>query len=190
MSADALFDVTDALRVRLEGAIGEGQVYVGPPVDTDVGERRLSLFLFHLQPNQELRNSQYLVSPPDPTEPLVERQALPMDLRFLISVFRAAGNGGVAEANELNTLGQAIQALHAEPTLTGLSLPDQTVRLTPEPYPMEELSRVWGLFPETSYRTSVVYMATPVFIATELIGGASPVLERTLSGGVASGSQA
>ncbi len=184
MSVDAIFEVTDALRLRLESAVGDGQIYVGPPVDTDVGERRLSLFLFHIQPNKELRNADYLTSSPNVDEPLVERRALPLDLRFLISVFRVAGNGGVAEPNELNTLGQAMQELHAEPTLTGPGLPDQTVRLTPEAYPMEELSRVWGLFPQTSYRTSVVYLASPVFVASEVIAGGPPVVERTLLGGI------
>ena len=29
---------------------------------------------------------------------------------------------------------------------------------------MEEISRVWGLLPETPYQTSVIYLATPVFV--------------------------
>jgi hypothetical protein len=29
---------------------------------------------------------------------------------------------------------------------------------------MEEISRVWGLFSGISYRTSIVYLATPVFV--------------------------
>lgn len=187
MSADAIAAVTEALRVRLETAVGVGEVYVGPPVSGDVGPRRVALFLFHLEPNRELRNTERLTPPPagtPPTDPSIALNALPMDLRYLISVFRRAGGGGVADANELTTLGQVIQVLHAQSTLGGSLLSNQEVRLTPEPYPMEELSRVWGLFPQTSYRTSVVYLATPVFIEAGPITLGPPVEERQMEGGL------
>lgn len=180
MSADAIFEVTQALGTVLEAAVGPGQVYVGPPVETDVRQRRVALFLFHIEPNRDLRNAEYLVDPAtgDQTDPLVKGNVLPLDLRYLVSVFRVAGNGPGAEPNELTTLGQIMQRLHAEPVLAGSLLPDQQVRLTPEPYPMEELSRVWGLFPQTSYRTSVVYLATPVFVSTGPVRRGEPVIER------------
>lgn len=189
MTADAIFAVTEALRIKLGVAIrddqaGADQVYVGPPVAKDVGTRRLSLFLFHLEPNRDLRNAEHLVTPAlDGDQPRVEADALPLDLRYLLSVFRPAGDGGAADADELNTLGLAIQALHAEPTLRGPGLDDQVVRVTPEPYPMEEMSRVWGLFPETSYRTSMVYLASPVFVSVDPEPAGPRVLERTLRSG-------
>lgn len=189
MTAGAIFAVTEALRVRLGTAIrgaqaGVDQVYVGPPVASDVGTRRLALFLFHLEPNKALRNAEHLVAPAsDDDRPWVDADALPLDLRYLLSVFRPAGDGGAADADELNTLGLAIQALHAEPTLRGPGLEDQVVRVTPEPYPMEEMSRVWGLFPQTSYRTSMVYLVSPVFVSVDPQPLAPRVLQRTLKSG-------
>jgi hypothetical protein len=182
VSADAISRVTDELQARLEAAIGAGRVYVGPPEVDDVGDRTLALFLFHIVPNQELRNERYFVaSSNNPTDPLVETNSLPLDLRFLISVFRSAGagNGGMADPDELLTLGRAVRALHERPVIDGSQVPNQLVRITPEPYPMEELSRVWGLFPQTSYRTSMVYLASPVSVSLDppLVG--PPVVERT-----------
>jgi len=187
VSADAIAAVTEAFRIRLETAVGAGQVYVGPPVATDVGQRRVALFLFHIEPNRELRNTERLTSPPPdapPDAPLVPLDALPLDLRYLISVFRRSDGGGIADPNELTTLGQVIQVLHGAPTLGGALLQGQEVRLTPEPYPMEEMSRVWGLFPQTSYRTSIVYLATPVFVEADPLPRGTAVEQRRLNAGL------
>ena len=145
------------------------------------------MFLFHIEPNRELRNAERLRTPPPgapPDQSAVELDALPLDLRYLISVFRTAGGGAAGDPNELAALGQVIQRLHAEPTLTGAILPGQEVRVTPEPYPMEELSRVWGLFPADPYRTSVVYLATPVFIEAGPLVVGPPVQSRRLDPGL------
>jgi hypothetical protein len=185
MTAQALYEVTDALRVRLESAVGEGQVYVGPPDGEDVGDRLVSLFLFHIDPNRDLRNTPFIAVSEDPDDPAIEIDAHPVDLRYLISVFRTGGNGGTAEPAELLNLGLIMQTLRAQPTLLGPVVGEQVVRVTHEPYPMEEMSRVWGLYPQTFYRTSVVYLVSPVFIALEPTSSGPPVVERTLVGAVA-----
>jgi hypothetical protein len=181
MSADAIAGVTVALQNRLASAIG-GPVHVGPPIPDDVGARKAALFLFHVVPNQALRNEPYYVArPSDPAGPLVEAPALPLDLRFLVSVFRTAGagGGGVSDPEELSTLGLIVQALHQYPFIDGTQVPDQLVRITPEPYPMEELSRVWALFPQTPYGTSMVYLLSPVSVAVPPPPAGPPVLQRT-----------
>lgn len=181
MSADAIVRVTAALQARLATAIG-GPVYVGPPNAEDVASRTLCLFLFHVVPNQALRNDPYYVARPgDTTGPLVEADALPLDLRYLVSVFRSAGagTGGLGDPDELLTLGRAVRALHDQPVIDDAHVPGQVVRITPEPYPMEELSRVWGLFPQTSYRTSMVYLVSPVSVALDPPPAGPAVRERT-----------
>lgn len=187
MTETAIFDTTEMLRTRIGQAIGlANQVHVGPPLRNEIGEARVSLFLFHMEVNAELRNQQRLLAPP-PMAPATQAgipvDALPWDLRFLITVFRTPDNS-VIPPNELVSLGQVIQEFHARPTLTGAALNEQVVRITPEPYPMEELSRVWGLFPQDVYRTSVVYLVSPVFIEVgpETIG--QPVQRREQRAGV------
>ena len=115
MTADAIALVTAALQARLESAVGVGKVYVGPPVTEDVGDRKLALFLVHAVPNQALRNGQVLVPRPgDADGPLVETDALALDLLYVLWVFRSAGAGpgGAGDPDELLTLGAAVRALH------------------------------------------------------------------------------
>jgi hypothetical protein len=181
MSANAIALITDAVRARLEAAVGVGRVYVGPPVAEDVADRKLALFLFHVLPNQAMRNeSHYVPASSDPQAPLGEVNAIPLDLRYMISAFRSTGTGtgGTASADELLTLGAAIQHLHAHPDIDASQVPQQLARITPEPYTTEDLSRVWGLMPQTSYRTSMVYLVSPVFIALEPSPGSPRVMER------------
>ncbi|MET1133296.1 MAG: DUF4255 domain-containing protein [Aeromicrobium sp.] len=185
MSADAIADLTSAIRNRIEDAVGQSTVHIGPPVSADLtaGES-ITLFLFHLEPNRDLRNVEHLVDPPGggPDDLLVPSNALPLDLRYVISVFRRPSNA--VDPVELRLLGQLVQALAAQPTYTDPVLPGQSVRLTPEPYPMEEMSRVWGLFPTTPYQSSIVYLAAPVLITYATPAAAAPVVERRLDGGV------
>lgn len=179
MSADAIARVTAVLQNRLAAAIG-APVYVGAPIAEDVGTRRLSLYLYQVVPNQALRNERHYVAPAGDTDgPLVETQALPLDLHYLVSAFRSAALGGMGDADELVTLGQVVQALHQEPLIDGAQVPDQLVRITPEPYTVEELNRIWGLFPESSHRPSVVYLLSPVSVALDPPLAGPPVRRRT-----------
>jgi hypothetical protein len=185
VSTDAILAVTTVLQGRLAAAVG-GPVYVGPPNLPDVGDRTLSLFLFHVVPNQAMRNEPfYVTSPTDPNGPLVQANSLPLDLRFLISVFRSAGvgGGGVADPDELLTLGRAIRALHEQPFIDESQVPEQAARITPEPYSMEELSRVWGLMTQTSYRTSMVYLVGPVSVSVDPSPADPAVRQRILREG-------
>lgn len=191
MSANAIALVTDAFRMRLEAAVGSGQVYVGPPVAEDVGDRKLALFLFHVLPNQAMRNTiHYVPASTDPEDPFVEANAIPLDLRYLVSAFRSTGtgNGGLADPDEMLNLGAAIQQLHAYPDIDSSQVPHQLARITPEPYTMEDISRVWGLMPQTSYRTSLVYLVSPVFIALAPESRAPRVTEHEYRHGALSGS--
>ena len=188
MTTDAIEKTTQALKNRIEQAISPSKVHIGAPHRQHRNTKDVTLFLFHIEPNAELRNEQRFEAPPaeGPAErPSKQIDALPLDLRYLITVYRS-GDDNTADAHELIKLGQIIQTLHAQPTLIGPQLRNQIVRLTPEPYPLEELSRVWALFPDVRYSTSMVYLATPVFVEVSDPSIAAPVLRRTQKSGVIS----
>ena len=166
MSASAIYNVTQALKRRLELALAEvpdtGNVFVGPLDDPDAKGASLILLLYRIAPNPSLRNHEHrIVSDNPPPEAIVYENSLPLILHYLITV-------GTRTATEddplLRLLGHAMRALNDEPELTGPQVGHETVRVSLEPVSTEEMSRIWTLFPTANYRTSIAYVASPVWI--------------------------
>lgn len=193
MSADAILDVTEALRARLEAALTRSQVpgtvFVGPLDDPDAKSAALILFLYRIVPNASLRNREHYVVSSVPTTPrLVFRDALPLDLYFLVTVGTVPG---ASEETLLKALGFAMQEIQIRPDLTGSAVKYQTVHVTLEPLTTEEASRIWALFPTANYRTSIAYLATPVWIdPPQPSAPAEPVVTDELLAGPRSGGAA
>jgi hypothetical protein len=159
-----------------------GTVFVGPLDDPNASGAVLVLFLYRVVPNANLRNSQHRVlSGGPPPSVQVFENSVPLDLYFLITVGTPPNS---SQESMLLALGYAIQLIQAAPELTGASVNHETVRLTCEPLSTEEASRIWALFPTVNYRTSVAYLATPVWIdpaSPEPVAG--PVMEQQLNAG-------
>ncbi|BAB52816.1 DUF4255 domain-containing protein [Mesorhizobium japonicum] len=166
MSADSVYNVTQAVRDRLVAAlatIGEmGNVFVGPLDDPDARGATLILFLYRMAPNASLRNREHRVISRNPPQAVdVYTNSLPLELHYLITV---GTRDATVDDPLLKYLGAAIQALNNEPELNGQRVGHEPVHLSFEPLSTEEMSRIWTLFPTANYRTSVGYMATPVWI--------------------------
>lgn len=184
MNADAIFNVTQALRTRLEESLnGSGTVFVGPLDDPDAKGASLVLFLYRLAPNPSLRNCEHrVISDAAPHDVIVYENSLPLVLHYLITVGTLSGS---AEDPLLQLLGRAIRKLNDDPELTGVKVGHETVRVSLEPLTTEEMSRIWTLFPTANYRTSVAYVASPVWIDPEQpLVPAAPVIEDRLDAGV------
>jgi hypothetical protein len=164
VNGDGILRVTEVLRDRLKQALVlsgvPGTVFVGPLDDADASGAALILFLYRIVPNATLRNREHRV-PSSSVPPPVFQNALPLDLFFLVTVGTMPGS---SEETPLRALGFAIQALQADPDLTGAGVGQETVHVTLEPLSTEETSRIWALFPTVNYRTSIAYLATPVWI--------------------------
>ena len=187
MSEFAIFHATNSLKSLLVDNIDQlvpGNTHIGAPIRAEIVDTpKVTIFLFHIQPNAELRNQQRFKTPTPGvpvTSPAGKLDSLPLDARYMITVFRE----GNTEPNELSTLGKIMQLLHSQPTLNVPQLPGQFIRLTPEPYPMEEISRIWTLFPQDRYRTSVVYLASPIFVDVTDHDEALPVVRRIQKNGI------
>lgn len=186
MNADAIRRVTVALKSRLEAALASalipGTVFVGPLDDPDAGGAALILFLYRVVPSANLRNREHRVpsnTPPPPVQ--VFQNALPLDLYYLVTVGTMPGT---SEEKPLHSLGVAMQALQADPDLTGDKVNHEAVHLTLEPLTTDEAGRIWALFPNANYRTSIAYLATPVWIDPlhpEAVAG--PVMSDQLKAG-------
>lgn len=186
MKGDAILQVTRALYDRLAAALTDsgvpGTVFVGPLDDPGASGAALILFLYRIEANASLRNGEHRVvsaAPPPPTQ--VFHDSLPLNLYFLVTV---GTRPGPTEETLLGALGHVMQALQAVPDLTGAKIDHETVHVSLEPLNTEEISRIWALFPTANYRTSVAYLATPVWIDPPAPGpSAPPVVQDQLNAG-------
>ena len=185
MDANAIFGVTKALHERLQGALqradpnNPGTVFVGPLDDPLAQAANLILFLYRIVPSATLRNREHVVpsgNPPPATT--TYRDSLPLDLYFLVTVGRRPGEN---EEPLLRILGFAMQECQIHPNLMGVVVGHETVHVTLEPLSTEEIARIWALFPTANYRTSIAYVASPVWIDPPAPpAGAGRVLEDTV----------
>ncbi len=166
MSAESIRSVTLAIETRLKAALTAAgsthTTYVGPLDDREAINAALVLFLFRVSPNMNLRNSEHRVAPAVQGDPdRIYTNALPLDLHYILTVGPRADAG---EPESLRILGYAMQALNDSPLLVGSQVAGETVRLSLDMVNAEEMGRVWSLFPTVNYRTSVLYLASPVWI--------------------------
>jgi hypothetical protein len=194
VKADAILRVTEALRERLKLALlasglPGATVFVGPLDDADASGAMLILFLYRVVPSATLRNSEHrVVSSVSPPPVQVFQNSLPLDLYFLLTVGTIPYS---SEETPLKALGFAMQALQAEPDLSGAAVDNETVHVTVEPLTTEESSRIWALFPTANYRTSIAYLATPVWIDPPVMPMvAGPVVDDRLLAGPRAGEAA
>jgi hypothetical protein len=159
-----------------------GKVFVGPLDDPDAAGAALILFLYRIMPNASLRNREHRVPAEVPPPPvMVFGNALPLDLYYLVTVGTTPGDD---EEALLETLGGAMQALQLDPELTGPGVGYETVHVSLDPLTTEETSRIWALFPMANYRTSIAYVASPVWVDPKVpatIG--APVVQDSLDVG-------
>jgi hypothetical protein len=186
MKGNAILRVTEAMRVRLQIALAAsgipGTVFVGPLDDADASGAALILFLYKIVPNPSLRNREHRVASSGMPPVQVFENALPLDLFYLVTV---GTKPGASEETPLQALGFVMQALQTAPELTGAVIDHETVRVTLEPLMTEEASRIWALFPNANYRTSIAYLASPVWIDPALPGPvAAPVVVDELQAGI------
>lgn len=139
----------------------------------------VTVFLFHAQPNPNLRNDDL---PTWEGGRLVRRPTVALDLFYLVS-FSGSEDAEKLEAQTL--LGIASSALHGHPILSPMDILQAAesfgvgpahslaglnqVVLTPLPLSIEDMSRLWVTFPSTPYQLSVCYRATAVLISEKVV---------------------
>jgi Pvc16 N-terminal domain len=178
MKNDAIQRVSNAIAAQIALALpvigGKSKVIVAPPNKDNVSATQIVLFPYRLMVNSALRNTERVLPPPDPqSPPLVYNDSLPLDVFYLLT----AGTSQQDDLESLVWLGMAMQALQSNPNLVGPLVDGDTVRVSLEPAVLDEMSRVWAMFPDADYRTSVVYVASPVWIDPLDVEIAAPVID-------------
>jgi Pvc16 N-terminal domain len=199
----AVATVTAALRGMLRPAVmadvSGADVSIGrPQAYTTTPSPAVNIFLYHSQPNPSLRNEWQPTRRADGS--VMSKPRIPLQLDYLFTFY---GDGGKLEperlfavtARTLNGVPQVsrseiqdvvadAQGIHAVyPFLADTDLGDQVelVKLTQLPMSLEELSRLWALFPDIPYALSIAYQASVVVIEDDTaVTAALPVQTRDI----------
>jgi len=154
------------------------------------GQAKVNVYLYQITPNAALRNDDLPTRRVDGT--LAQRPKIALDLSYLLTFY-----GDEPTLIPQRLLGSAVRTLHSEPVLTRerilavtnpppppsnqpppsnpypflststLANDVELVKFTPIPLSLEELSKLWSVFLQTSYTLSVPYLATVVVIESE-----------------------
>ena len=133
--------------------------------------RQLNLYLYRVSSNGALQNRDLPYR--SGAGELVNQPVLALDLHYLLTAY--GNNDDELDAQHL--LAQAMSVVHeqgilnrdwirlavaADPAVAGSDLADQVelIKIAPEPMNLEELSKLWAMFPTTNYRLSTAYQVT------------------------------
>jgi hypothetical protein len=148
----------------------------------DASHSRLNLFLYQTDINATWRNMDL----PRRVRPGEAGHApLPLNLFYVITAYAENDSELIGQV----LLGTAMQILHDHPVLSrseigsALALSEldtqvERVRITPQPFALDELSKLWAGF-QSEYRVSVMYQVAVVLIESNRpLRAALPVLRR------------
>lgn len=154
---------------------------------------RINIFLYQIVPNTALRTADLPTRRTDGT--LIQPPQSAWDLHYLLSFY---GNESTVEAQRL--LGSTVDILHAQPFLSrskirsiinnanneyladsNLDEQVESIKFIPLILNLEELSKVWSVFFQTTYALSVAYQASVVLIeGRDIARPALPVRDRNI----------
>jgi hypothetical protein len=144
-------------------------------------DTRLTLFLYSVAPTTELRNELEIPGNTINDEPV----SLPLDLYYLMTAFSPVQEPTQRSLDAQLLLGHAMRVFFENGILTGSALRgnlprDEELRLTLQPITVEDLTRVWSVFPDTILQTSVSYLVTPVRLRSTQTRGGQRVVARQI----------
>lgn len=174
----AIRDVSETLIELLRSQVNivrrDSIALVSPAEANQAGGVLLGLSLYSMVPSADYRNELEVLGDQDRREP----PSQPLDLYYLLTAYPAEGNTPTERnLDTQNVLGLAMRVFFDNGTLTGSilrgALPrDEELRLTFQPMTVEDLTRIFGVFPENALQTSVSYVVSPVkLFSTRTLGG-------------------
>jgi hypothetical protein len=182
-NALAIATVTATLQQQLTGALATAGVagaqvkMLRPDAPSGLPNPGVNIFLYQVTLNPAWRNADLPTRQADGS--LLRRPQAAMDLHYLLTF-----HGDDAALDQQRLLGAVVRQLHATPVLSrdavrqgqsnfaflaNADLADQVelVRIRPANLSLDELSKLWSIFPDADYVLSAVYVAGVVLIVTD-----------------------
>ena len=180
---NAIATVTATLWQLLQDAVstdvvGAGASFLTPDGPaTGVADPGVNIFLYQVVPNAAWRNRDLPTR--DDSSRLLARPRAALDLHYLFTFY-----GRDEDFAPQRVLGSVVRALHSRPVLTrdqinhaltthpiltpcDLANDVELVKFEELPLTLEELSKLWSVFFQTTYRLSVAYCGHVVLIETD-----------------------
>jgi uncharacterized protein DUF4255 len=161
--------------------IPDAQIALVSPAEANASGVRLTLFLYSIAPAAELRNELEIPGNAVDDEPV----SLPLNLFYLVTAFSPPQDPTNRSLDSHLLLGQAMRVFFDNGILTGSvlrgDLPrDEELRLTLQPISVEDLTRIWSVFPETALEPSVSYLVTPARVRSDRTRGGARIVSRRI----------
>lgn len=186
MSEHAIADVGDTLVTLLRNGITNldpDQIALMSPADAQGNSRiRLTLFLYSVVEFPAMKNEPALVTSPT----AIRRPPLHLELYYLLTSYPGTGSAHENTLEAHRILGRAMQIYYDNGILAGSILqgnlpPDHELRLTLNPITVEDLTRIWSVFPNSGYHPSVSYLVSPATIDSRRFVGAPRVVDKRVA---------
>lgn len=171
--------LTDAMKEEFRDDVPE--ILLESPKDIteskDTSKRQLSLFLYRVLENHDLKNQPMQTINSDK----LKYPPLSLSLYYMLTPYCKD------RSDEHRLLGKAMQVFYDHSILEGSDLvegtslagSDEELRVTLNPMPMNEVTEVWNAL-TTPYRLSVCYEVTPVKIDSTRTYEGARVIEKDL----------
>jgi len=185
MSVTAIADVGNTLITLLRNNtnLPAAQVVLLSPADAEGQDIRLTLFLYDILETPELKNADRIIVSPTQSRPA----PLSLNLYYLLTAHPPPGLAGNPTQQTLEThrnLGRAMRVFYDNGILAGTVLQGALagtgaeLRLTLNTMSVEDMTRVWSVFPNSNYRPSVTYLVTPASIDSDRFFDEQRVIEK------------
>jgi hypothetical protein len=181
----AIAGVSSSLKTLLRDRMTEvADITVAPPdvkVDFATG-RRVNFYLYHMNENPYLKNQEI---PGEGYPGAYGHPPLSLNLHYIFTAFGASDTGPDADMEAQQILGDAMRVLHdfsivtsdlveekkpipkppiLDPTLLGEF---EQIKITFQPAPVDEISKIWTALPNVNFRRSVLYEVSVVQIQSQ-----------------------
>lgn len=179
----------DLLRNDPIVTIPDAQIALLSPAEANASGVRLTLFLYSISPAAEYRNEMEIAGNEEELDAQGNRVprplSLPLNLYYLLTAFSPPQDPTERSLESQLLLGQAMRVFFDNGCLTGSLLRgslrrDEELRLSLQPITIEDLTRVWSVFPETALQPSVSYLVSPVLLRSDRTRDGARVVSRRL----------
>jgi hypothetical protein len=179
---ETLRDVSQTLVDLLKTNLDDVKNKIALASPKDPGVNLLTLFLYRVTENPDLRNADRLVGQQANGRVVQRRAPLSLDAYYLLTAHGPdllAAHQALSRAMRVFYDNGVLQGSLLRATDPGKGLTELSVlRLTFDPLSMEEMARIWSVFPDTGYEISVGYLVTPVEIDSEREVAGAPVVDQ------------